>query len=110
MKDWAFNRQRYWGEPIPIVECEHCGLVGVKEEDLPVKLPEVENYQPTDSGDSPLASIDEWVNTTYPKPGSPAKRETDTMPQWAGSSWYFLRYTDPHNHEEFASKDKLNLL
>ncbi|RBP69037.1 leucyl-tRNA synthetase [Alkalibaculum bacchi] len=108
MKDWAFNRQRYWGEPIPIVECEHCGLVGVNKEDLPIRLPEVENYQPTETGESPLASIEEWVNTTCPKCGAPAKRETDTMPQWAGSSWYFLRYTDPHNHEEFASKDKLN--
>lgn len=108
MKDWAFNRQRYWGEPIPIVECEHCGLVGVNKEDLPIRLPDVENYQPTETGESPLASIEEWVNTTCPKCGAPAKRETDTMPQWAGSSWYFLRYIDPHNHEEFASKDKLN--
>lgn len=108
MKDWAFNRQRYWGEPIPIVECEHCGLVGVNKEDLPIRLPNVENYQPTDTGESPLASIEEWVNTTCPKCNGPAKRETDTMPQWAGSSWYFLRYIDPHNHDEFASKDKLN--
>ncbi|WP_303860386.1 leucine--tRNA ligase [Alkalibaculum bacchi] len=108
MKDWAFNRQRYWGEPIPIVECECCGLVGVNKEDLPIRLPDVENYQPTETGESPLASIEEWINTTCPKCGGPAKRETDTMPQWAGSSWYFLRYIDPHNHEEFASKDKLN--
>ena len=108
MKDWAFNRQRYWGEPIPIVECEHCGLVGVNKEDLPIRLPEVENYQPTETGESPLASIEEWINTTCPKCGGAAKRETDTMPQWAGSSWYFLRYADPHNNEKFASQDKLN--
>lgn len=108
MKDWAFNRQRYWGEPFPIIHCEKCGMVGVPEKDLPVRLPMVENYKPTDTGESPLANIEDWVNTTCPKCGKPAKRETDTMPQWAGSSWYFLRYMDPHNTEALASKDKLN--
>lgn len=108
MKDWAFNRQRYWGEPFPIIHCEKCGTVGVPEKDLPVRLPDVENYKPTDTGESPLANIDEWVNTTCPKCGGLAKRETDTMPQWAGSSWYFLRYMDPHNNNELASKDNMN--
>ncbi len=108
MKDWAFNRQRYWGEPFPIIHCEKCGMVGVPEKDLPVRLPNVENYKPTDTGESPLANIEEWVNTTCPKCGGPAKRETDTMPQWAGSSWYFLRYMDPHNNNELASKDNLD--
>ncbi|QSX04911.1 leucine--tRNA ligase [Sedimentibacter sp. zth1] len=108
MKDWAFNRQRYWGEPFPIIHCDKCGIVGVPEKDLPVRLPNVENYKPTDTGESPLANIEEWVNTTCPKCGGPAKRETDTMPQWAGSSWYFLRYMDPHNKEAIASKDNLN--
>jgi len=108
MKDWAFNRQRYWGEPFPIIHCEKCGMVGVPEKDLPVMLPNVENYKPTDTGESPLANIEEWVNTTCPKCGGPAERETDTMPQWAGSSWYFLRYMDPHNNNELASKDNLN--
>ncbi len=108
MKDWAFNRQRYWGEPFPIIHCEKCGMVGVPEKDLPVRLPNVENYKPTDTGESPLANIEEWVNTTCPKCGGPAERETDTMPQWAGSSWYFLRYMDPHNNNELASKDNLN--
>ncbi len=108
MKDWAFNRQRYWGEPFPIIHCEKCGTVGVPEKDLPVRLPNVENYKPTDTGESPLANIDEWVNTTCPKCGGPAKRETDTMPQWAGSSWYFLRYMDPHNDKELASSSNLN--
>lgn len=108
MKDWAFNRQRYWGEPFPIIHCEKCGMVGVPEKDLPVRLPDVENYKPTETGESPLANIEEWVNTTCPKCGGPAKRETDTMPQWAGSSWYFLRYMDPHNNNELASKDNLN--
>ncbi len=108
MKDWAFNRQRYWGEPFPIIHCDKCGIVGVPEKDLPVRLPNVENYKPTDTGESPLAIIDEWVNTTCPKCGAPAKRETDTMPQWAGSSWYFLRYMDPHNKNELASKANLN--
>ncbi len=108
MKDWAFNRQRYWGEPFPIIHCEKCGMVGVPEKDLPVRLPNVENYKPTDTGESPLANIEEWVNTTCPKCGGPAERETDTMPQWAGSSWYFLRYMDPHNNNGLASKDNLN--
>ncbi len=108
MKDWAFNRQRYWGEPIPIVHCEHCGMVGVPYEELPLKLPEVENFEPGEGGESPLAKIDSYVNCTCPRCGRPAKRETDTMPQWAGSSWYFLRYCDPHNTEAFASKESLN--
>ena len=107
MKEWAFARQRYWGEPIPIVECEKCGLVPLNEEDLPLKLPEVKDFIPGEDGKSPLAKIDSWVNTTCPKCGGKAKRETDTMPQWAGSSWYFLRYVDPHNDKEFASSDKL---
>ncbi|MBR2846720.1 MAG: leucine--tRNA ligase [Clostridia bacterium] len=107
LRDWVFSRQRYWGEPIPLVWCEHCGWVPVDEKDLPLTLPEVENYEPTDNGESPLAKIDEWVNTTCPKCGAPAKRETDTMPQWAGSSWYFLRYMDPHNNEEFVSKENV---
>lgn len=107
MKDWAFNRQRYWGEPIPIIHCPKCGMVGVPEEELPVTLPVVDNYKPTETGESPLALIDEWVQTTCPSCGGPAKRETDTMPQWAGSSWYFLRYMDPRNDESFAGKDKL---
>ena len=108
MKDWAFNRQRYWGEPIPIVHCEKCGIVPVPYEELPLRLPEVDNFQPGSDGESPLAKIDSYVNCTCPKCGEPAKRETDTMPQWAGSSWYFLRYIDPHNTEAFADKDKLN--
>mgnify|MGYP005804271319 FL=1 len=107
MKDWAFNRQRYWGEPIPIVHCPRCGMVGVPYDELPLKLPEVENFEPGEGGESPLAKIDSFVNCTCPKCGGPAKRETDTMPQWAGSSWYFLRYCDPHNDQEFASKDAL---
>ena len=106
MKDWAFNRQRYWGEPIPIVHCPHCGNVPVPEDQLPLRLPEVESYQPTGTGESPLAAIDEWVNTTCPVCGAPAKRETNTMPQWAGSSWYFLRYVDSHNDEELVSREK----
>jgi len=108
MKNWAFNRQRYWGEPFPIVYCPTCGTVAVNEEDLPVKLPQIEKYEPTDTGESPLANIEEWVNTTCPKCGGPAKRETDTMPQWAGSSWYFLRYMDPHNADALASEDAMN--
>lgn len=108
MKDWAFNRQRYWGEPIPIIYCDKCGIVPVPYEDLPVTLPMVEKFMPTDTGESPLADIPEFVNCTCPKCGGPAKRETDTMPQWAGSSWYFLRYMDPHNIEYFANKDKLD--
>lgn len=105
MKDWAFNRQRYWGEPIPIIHCDKCGMVPVPKEELPLTLPMVENYKPTDTGESPLANIEEWVNTTCPVCGIPAKRETDTMPQWAGSSWYFLRYIDPKNDKAIASKE-----
>ena len=107
MKDWAFNRQRYWGEPIPIVHCEKCGIVPVPYEELPLRLPEVDNFQPGSDGESPLAKIDSYVNCTCPKCGAAAKRETDTMPQWAGSSWYFLRYTDPTNEEALASKEAL---
>ncbi len=107
MKDWAFNRQRYWGEPIPIVHCEKCGMVAVPYEELPLRLPKVENFEPGQDGESPLAKIDEFVNCTCPKCGGAAKRETDTMPQWAGSSWYFLRYIDPHNDSELANMDKL---
>ncbi|MBR5307265.1 MAG: leucine--tRNA ligase [Clostridia bacterium] len=107
MKDWAFNRQRYWGEPIPIVHCEKCGMVGVPYEELPLKLPTMENFAPGEGGESPLAKIDSYVNCKCPKCGGDAKRETDTMPQWAGSSWYFLRYCDPHNTEEFASEEAL---
>ncbi len=107
MKDWAFNRQRYWGEPIPIIYCDNCGMVPVPYEELPLKLPEVENFEPGSDGESPLAKIDSFVNCTCPKCGRKARRETDTMPQWAGSSWYFLRYIDPHNNEVFADKDKL---
>lgn len=108
LRDWVFSRQRYWGEPIPLVHCEQCGWVPVPESELPVKLPDVENYEPTDTGDSPLSKMTDWVNTTCPKCGGEAKRETDTMPNWAGSSWYFLRYIDPHNDSEFAAKDKLD--
>ena len=108
MKDWAFNRQRYWGEPIPIVHCPKCGMVGVPYEELPLKLPPVENFEPGEGGESPLAKIDSFVNCSCPKCGGPAKRETDTMPQWAGSSWYFLRYTDPHNPDTLASKEALD--
>ena len=107
MKDWAFNRQRYWGEPIPIVHCPKCGDVAVPYDELPLKLPPVENFEPGTDGESPLAKIDSFVNCKCPKCGGDAKRETDTMPQWAGSSWYFLRYCDPHNNEEFASKEEL---
>ncbi len=107
MKDWAFNRQRYWGEPIPIIHCPHCGMVGVPYEELPLKLPEVKDFAPGVGGESPLASIESFVNCKCPKCGGDAKRETDTMPQWAGSSWYFLRYCDPHNDKEFASKEAL---
>ncbi len=108
LRDWVFSRQRYWGEPIPIVHCDKCGYVAVSESELPLELPEVESYMPTDTGESPLAAMTEWVNTTCPCCGGPAKRETDTMPQWAGSSWYFLRYTDPHNKEALASKEALD--
>ena len=107
LRDWVFSRQRYWGEPIPIVHCPKCGNVPVPEDQLPLKLPEVESYQPTGTGESPLAAIDEWVNTTCPCCGGPAKRETDTMPQWAGSSWYYIRYTDPKNKEALASKEAM---
>ncbi len=107
MKDWAFNRQRYWGEPIPIVHCPKCGMVGVPYEELPLKLPDMENFAPGEGGESPLAKIDSFVNCTCPKCGGKAKRETDTMPQWAGSSWYFLRYVDPHNDEALASEENL---
>lgn len=107
LRDWVFSRQRYWGEPIPVVHCTCCGVVGVKESDLPITLPEVESYEPTGTGESPLAAIEEWVNTTCPKCGGPAKRETNTMPQWAGSSWYFLRYPNPHNNEELISKEDM---
>ncbi|MBE6638383.1 MAG: leucine--tRNA ligase [Ruminococcaceae bacterium] len=107
MKDWAFNRQRYWGEPIPIVHCPVCGMVGVPYEELPLKLPEVENFEPGEGGESPLAKIDSFVNCSCPKCGGAAKRETDTMPQWAGSSWYFLRYIDPKNPDELANMEKL---
>ena len=107
LRDWVFSRQRYWGEPIPIVHCEKCGYVPLDESELPLLLPEVDSYMPTDNGESPLAAMTDWVNTTCPCCGGPAKRETDTMPQWAGSSWYFLRYTDPHNTEALASKEAL---
>ena len=107
MKDWAFNRQRYWGEPIPIVHCPNCGMVAVPYDELPLKLPPVTNFQPGSDGESPLAKIDSFVHCKCPKCGGDARRETDTMPQWAGSSWYFLRYCDPHNHERFASKEAL---
>ncbi len=108
LRDWVFSRQRYWGEPIPIVYCEKCGYVPLDESELPLRLPDVENYEPTDNGESPLAAMDEWVNTTCPHCHGPAKRETDTMPQWAGSSWYFLRYCDPQNTDVLAAKEALN--
>ena len=107
LRDWVFARQRYWGEPIPIVHCPHCGMVPLDEKDLPLLLPEVENYEPTETGESPLAKMTDWVNCKCPKCGGDAKRETDTMPQWAGSSWYFLRYCDPHNDEALASPEAL---
>ena len=107
LRDWVFSRQRYWGEPIPIVHCPKCGNVPVPEEELPLRLPEVESYEPTGTGESPLAAIDEWVNCKCPQCGADAKRETNTMPQWAGSSWYFLRYCDPNNNDEFASQEAL---
>ena len=106
LRDWVFSRQRYWGEPIPIVHCPHCGNVAVPVEELPLKLPDVENYEPTGTGESPLAAIESWVNCKCPKCGGPAKRETNTMPQWAGSSWYFLRYVDNHNDKELVSREK----
>ena len=107
MKDWAFNRQRYWGEPIPIIYCDKCGTVLVPEEELPLKLPELKEFKPGPDGESPLANATDWVNCKCPKCGGPARRETDTMPQWAGSSWYYLRYTDPHNDKELASPEKM---
>ena len=107
LRDWVFSRQRYWGEPIPIVHCDKCGYVPIDESELPLLLPEVESYMPTDNGESPLGAMTDWVNTTCPCCGGPAKRETDTMPQWAGSSWYFLRYTDPHNDKALASPEAL---
>ena len=108
LRDWVFSRQRYWGEPIPLVNCPKCGWVPIPEEQLPVVLPQVDSYEPTDDGESPLSKMTDWVNTTCPCCGGPAKRETDTMPQWAGSSWYFLRYMDPHNDKELASKEALD--
>ncbi len=105
LRDWVFSRQRYWGEPIPLVNCEKCGWVPIPESELPLVLPQVESYEPTDDGESPLSKMTDWVNTTCPRCGGPAKRETDTMPQWAGSSWYFLRYMDPHNDSELVSKE-----
>ena len=108
LRDWVFSRQRYWGEPIPIVDCPKCGFVAIPEDQLPLRLPRVENYEPTENGESPLASIHDWVNVSCPKCGADAKRETDTMPQWAGSSWYFLRYTDPNNDKELASKQAIS--
>ena len=108
LRDWVFSRQRYWGEPIPVVHCEKCGIVPVPEDQLPVLLPQVENYEPTDSGESPLSVMTDWVNTTCPCCGGPAKRETDTMPQWAGSSWYFMRYCDPHCGDAIGSKEALD--
>ena len=108
LRDWVFSRQRYWGEPIPLIWCDKCGWVPVPEDQLPLTLPDVENYEPTDNGESPLAKIDSWVNTTCPHCGGKARRETDTMPQWAGSSWYFLRYCDPKNDKEFASRKALD--
>lgn len=108
LRDWIFSRQRYWGEPIPVVHCPHCGTVPLEEKDLPLMLPEVEKYEPSGTGESPLANISDWVNTTCPKCGGKAKRETNTMPQWAGSCWYYLRYLDPHNDSEFVSKEAEN--
>jgi leucyl-tRNA synthetase len=108
LRDWVFSRQRYWGEPIPIVHCAHCGYVALPESELPLLLPEVEKYETTDTGESPLAAMTDWISTTCPKCGGKATRETDTMPQWAGSSWYFLRYTDPHNDKALASREMLD--
>ena len=108
LRDWVFSRQRYWGEPIPMVHCEQCGVVPLPEDQLPLTLPHVESYEPTDTGESPLAALTDWVNTTCPQCGNPAKRETDTMPNWAGSSWYFLRYTDPKNTQALAAREKLD--
>ena len=110
LRDWVFSRQRYWGEPIPIVKCDDCGYVPIPESELPLRLPMVDSYEPTDTGESPLAKMTDWVNTTCPCCGKPAKRETDTMPQWAGSSWYFLRYMDPHNDKQLVSKEVSRVL
>jgi len=107
LRDWIFSRQRYWGEPIPMVHCEKCGIVPLPESELPLTLPDVEKYEPTDNGESPLANITDWVNTKCPNCGGDARRETDTMPNWAGSSWYFLRYADPHNADALASEEAL---
>ncbi len=107
LRDWVFSRQRYWGEPIPLMQCPKCGWVPLDEKDLPLELPEVESYEPTDTGESPLSKMTDWVNCKCPRCGGDAKRETDTMPQWAGSSWYFLRYCDPHNDKELASREAL---
>jgi len=108
LRDWLFSRQRYWGEPIPVVHCDKCGIVTVPESELPLKLPDVESYEPSGTGESPLAKIESWVNTSCPSCGSPAKRETNTMPQWAGSCWYYLRYLDPNNDKELAGRDKMD--
>ncbi|MCI8636933.1 MAG: leucine--tRNA ligase, partial [Clostridia bacterium] len=108
LRDWVFSRQRYWGEPIPMVYCKECGWVPIDEKELPLKLPDIKEFTPGENGESPLAKQTEWINTTCPHCGKPAKRETDTMPQWAGSSWYFLRYMDPHNNEQLASKEALD--
>ncbi|MEG2422000.1 MAG: class I tRNA ligase family protein, partial [Oscillospiraceae bacterium] len=108
LRDWVFSRQRYWGEPIPMVHCDKCGWVPMKEADLPLLLPEVDSYEPTENGESPISKMTDWVNCACPHCGGPAKRETDTMPQWAGSSWYFLRYMDPHNPDALASKEAMD--
>ena len=108
LRDWVFSRQRYWGEPIPMIYCEDCGWVPVPEDQLPLTLPDIEDYEPGENGESPLIKQTEWISTTCPHCGKPAKRETDTMPQWAGSSWYYLRYTDPHNDTCLASKEALD--
>ena len=108
LRDWVFSRQRYWGEPIPIVHCEKCGYVSIPESELPLKLPDVDSYMPTDNGESPLSTLESFINTTCPVCGGKAKRETDTMPQWAGSSWYFLRYCDPINMDKLAAKEALD--
>jgi leucyl-tRNA synthetase len=108
LRDWVFSRQRYWGEPIPVVHCDKCGIVPLDERDLPLKLPDVKTYKPTGTGESPLAGIEEWVNTTCPRCGGKARRETNTMPQWAGSCWYYIRFTDAHNDKALAGKEKIN--
>ena len=107
LQDWIFSRQRFWGEPIPMIYCDKCGWVPVPEEELPLILPDVPSYEPTETGESPLANVTDWVNTTCPHCGGPATRETDTMPNWAGSSWYWLRFMDPHNDKEFVGQDAL---